>query len=254
MDASPWFAVPLLALAAGIAALAPLGVQVLARGVVFIDLAVAQGAAAAALWAGTTLQAPSALAIRLAAVAGGVVVAALVAALAKRRPAEREALIGLIYVLGAALATLGASADPHGRERFAELLAADVLWADASQVALLGALAIGATLLGRALRGRRWPDALFYPVFAVFASLAVPALGLFIVFAALIVPALWQRNALPAWVAVAVATGAAAAGLAVSWALDRPSGACVAIALGACGVAAAFVPDRRRGPGAEDGR
>ena len=44
-----WFLAPALALLAGLAALAPLGVQVLARGVVFIDLAVAQAAAAAGL-------------------------------------------------------------------------------------------------------------------------------------------------------------------------------------------------------------
>jgi zinc/manganese transport system permease protein len=245
MDAWPWFAMPLLALAAGIAALAPLGVQVVARGVVFIDLAVAQGAAAAALWMATSMHAPTPLAIRLAAVAGGVAVAALVAAFVRRRPAEREALIGLVYVIGAALATLGASADPHGRERLAELLAADILWVDASQVALLGTLAVGVALLGRAMRGRRWPDALFYPTFAVFASLAVPALGLFIVFAALIVPALWQRIGVPWWGAVAAATAAAGTGLAVSWAFDRPSGACVAIGLGACGAAVAFVRDRR---------
>ena len=45
-----WFLAPALALLAGLAALAPLGVQVLARGVVFIDLAVAQAAAAAGLF------------------------------------------------------------------------------------------------------------------------------------------------------------------------------------------------------------
>ena len=45
-----WYALPALALVAGAAALVPLGQQVLQRGVVFIDLAVAQAAAAAALW------------------------------------------------------------------------------------------------------------------------------------------------------------------------------------------------------------
>jgi zinc/manganese transport system permease protein len=244
VDASPWFAVPLLALAAGIAALAPLGVQVLARGVVFIDLAVAQGAAAAALWTATMIDHPPRTTIQAAAAGGGIAVAAVVALLVRRRPDEREALIGLVYVIGAALAVLGARLDPHGRERLAQLLAADVLWADATQAATLGALALVAWLLTAAMRGARWPDAIFYPTFAVVASLSVPALGIFLVFAALIVPALWQRAGLPLWGAALAALGASAAGLATSWAFDWPSGSCVALSLGAFGLAAALCRGR----------
>ena len=51
----PWWLAPLLALGLGLVVLAPLGVQVLKRGVVFIDLAVAQAAAAAALLKGTEI-------------------------------------------------------------------------------------------------------------------------------------------------------------------------------------------------------
>jgi zinc/manganese transport system permease protein len=247
LDASPWFALPLLALAAGIAALAPLGVQVLARGVVFIDLAVAQGAAAAAVWTATMIDHPPRTAIQAAAAGGGIAVAAIVAALVRRRPGEREALIGLVYVIGAALATLGARLDPHGRDRLAQLLAADVLWADAAQVATLGTLALVVWLLAAAMRGARWPDAIFYPTFAVVASLSVPALGLFLVFATLIVPALWQRAGLRLWGAALAALGASAAGLATSWAFDWPSGSCVALALGAFGLAAALCRDRAGG-------
>ena len=54
-----WFLAPALALCFGVLALAPLGAQVLSRGVVFIDLAVAQAAAAAALWAGAWIDHPS---------------------------------------------------------------------------------------------------------------------------------------------------------------------------------------------------
>ena len=249
MDAWPWFATPLLVLAAGIAALAPLGVQVLARGVVFIDLAVAQGAAAAALWTAAMIDHPQRTTVQAAAAAGGIAVAALVAVLVRRRPAQREALIGLVYVVGAALAALGARLDPHGRERLAQLLAADVLWADATQAATLGVLALLAWGIAAAMRGARWPDALFYPTFAVIASLSVPALGLFVVFAALIVPALWHRSGLPPWGATLAALGASCAGLAASWAFDWPSGSCVALALGAFGTSVVLVRDRAAGGG-----
>jgi len=147
--------------------------------------------------------------------------ASVVAWLSHRWPQQREALIGLLYVFGASVALLGAGQDPHGRERLGQLLAADVLWSDGYQVLVLATCALAVTL------SRRWlsRDAVFYPGFALVASLAVPVLGLFVVFAALIAPGLWQR------------------GLLVSWLLDMPSGACVALALSAFGVlSAGFQP------------
>jgi zinc/manganese transport system permease protein len=88
----------------------------------------------------------------------------------------------------------------------------------------------------------RWTDRLFYPAFAVVASLAVPTVGLFIVFAALIAPALRQRAGLSLVRASIAAFAAAALGLAASWILDWPSGSCVALALAVCGVSVALDP------------
>lgn len=246
-EAWPWFVAPVLALVVGVIALAPLGEQVLARGVVFIDLAVAQGAAAAALWIAAWQEHPTIAATQFAAAAGGLATAALVAALVRRRPGEREALIGLLYVAGAALAALGARLDPHGAERLARLLAADLLWADPAQAAGLALAAALSWGCGRATRGR-WPDAVFYPVFALAASLAVPVLGLFLVFAGLIVPALWRRAGVGRGAALLIAVAVAAAGLAVSWIADAPSGACVAIALAGCGLASVLAPQPADSP------
>jgi zinc/manganese transport system permease protein len=231
-----WFLMPVLALVAGLLALAPLGAQVLQRGVVFIDLAVAQAAAAAALWVASVVDHPSLLLSQALAAAGALACAATVAWLARRWPAQREALLGLLYVLGASTALLGARQDPHGRERLQELLAADVLWAGPTQVAVLAACA----LLVTALRHRLARDPVFYGVFALVASLAVPVLGLFVVFAALIVPALWLRTGCAPRGALAIATAACLAGLGASWAWDAPSGACVALALAGTGLAAAL--------------
>ena len=226
-----WFLMPVAALMLGVVALAPLGAQVLARGVVFIDLAVAQAAAAAALWATSFLHHPDWLSMQALAVAGALGCAGTVALLSRRWPEQREALIGLLYVLGASAALLGARQDAHGRERMTELLAADVLWAQGPQVAVLGACALAVGLLGARLQR----DRVFFPVFAVVASLAVPVLGLFLVFATLIAPALWQRaGAAPRWARLG-AVAASGLGLATSWALDAPSGACIALALSAYG-------------------
>lgn len=234
--ADAWFVAPVAALLFGLLALAPLGAQVLARGVVFIDLAVAQAAAAAALWVSVAIDHPSWWVTQALAAAGAMGCAVAVAALARRWPLQREALLGLLYVLGASAALLGAQQDPHGRERLAQLLAADVLWAGGPQVLVLAGCAAAVALLRRAL-GR---DAVFYPVFAAVASLAVPVLGLFVVFAALISPALWQRAGLRASAALALGAAACAAGLAASWFWDAPSGACVAAALSLAGLCSAW--------------
>ncbi|MFN7695404.1 MAG: hypothetical protein ACK5O3_15310 [Burkholderiales bacterium] len=236
-----WFAAPALALALSLFALAPLGAQVLRRGVVFIDLAVAQAAAAAALGIAAFVDHPSWWVTQASSAAGALTAAAVVAGLARRWPAQREALIGLVYVACACAALLAARTDPHGRERMAELLAADVLWASWPQVALLGACALGVAVASRWLAR----DALFFPLFALVASITVPVLGLFLVFATLIAPALW-RQAGAGWVPV-LAGGLLAMGLGLgaSWGLDAPSGACVALALACFGLFSAW---RRQAP------
>ncbi len=242
-----WFLAPVAALLFGVLALAPLGAQVLVRGVVFIDLAVAQAAAAAALWAGALVDHPDWLTTQALAVAGALACAGTVALLSHRWPAQREALIGLLYVLGASVALLGARQDPHGRERMSELLAADVLWARWPQVAVLA----GCAAVVLALGPRLVRDAVFFPLFAVVASLAVPVLGLFLVFATLIAPALWQRAGASRTAAWGGAVAACGVGLAASWAFDAPSGACVALALSACGAGSALRAAAGTGPSRE---
>ena len=234
-----WFLAPALALLAGLAALAPLGVQVLARGVDFIDLPVALAAAAAGLAAGALVDHPAPLTTQAWAAAGALLCAGLVALLARRWPQQREALIGLVYVAGASVAVLAARTDPHGRDRLLELLAADLLWADWPQAAVLAAAAAGMLAVQRLGTGVLGRDRGFYPVFALVASIAVPVLGLFVVFVALIAPALWVRRGLGLGWALTAAAAAGALGLLGSWLWDAPSGACVALALALWGAASA---------------
>lgn len=237
-----WLLPPALALVAGVLALAPLGVRVLQRGVVFIDLAVAQAAAAAALAVTALGDHPSWLATQAAATAGALLAAALVALLSRAWPDHREALIGLVYVACACAALLVARQDAHGAEHLHALLAADVLWSGWPQVLQLAACAAGVALLGRRLDS----DAVFFAAFAVVSSLAVQVLGLFIVFAGLIAPGLWQRTGVRPLPAAALALAAALGGLAASWWLDAPSGPLVALGLALCGAASGLGRPARR--------
>jgi zinc/manganese transport system permease protein len=241
-----WLLAPAAALLAACLVLVPLGTQVLGRGVVFIDLAVAQVAACGALAAGLLIDHPDTWTTAAASAGAALCGAGFVRWLARRRPADREALIGLVYVAGASASVLAASFDPHGRERMAALLAADVLWAGWPAIAVLAGAAVVVMCLawgrGRLLRQDRW----FYPVFALSLSAAVPVLGLYLVFALLIGPAIWARRGMAVHRCLGLAMAACGIGVAASALLDWPSGACVAAALCALGLAAAL-PARRAG-------
>lgn len=231
-----WLLAPGVALLAASLLLAPLGAQVLARGVVFIDLAVAQIAACGVLAVGMAVEHPPLWMTSSSAAVAALLGSALVWWLARRWPAQREALIGLVYVAGASTAVIAAGLDPHGREHLATLLAADVLWAPWAGALLLAAAAI--LVLGIAATGGLRRDAVFYPTFALALSAAVPVLGLYLVFAFLIAPALWSVQGILARYTVLLAAGASALGLGISWALDWPSGACIAAMLCLAGLVA----------------
>jgi zinc/manganese transport system permease protein len=242
MTMQAWLALPLLALLAGLLALSPLGSQVLRRGVVFIDLAVAQAAAAAVIGVHFVLDMESGVLDQLAASAGALMVSLAIAGITRRWPAQREALIGLLYVAGACLAMLGASAHPHGKEKLMQLLAADVLWVNSFSVLALVVCAALMTLM----RQTRWlaNDTAFYVLFALVTSLAVPALGLFLVFSCLIAPALWVERGMRHGAAVLTAWTAAVTGLLLSWWLDTPSGPTIALCLTLWGTLSLFVTPR----------
>ncbi|MGE0798957.1 MAG: metal ABC transporter permease [Lautropia sp.] len=232
-------------LAAGILVLSThvvLGEQVLRRGIVFIDLAIAQVAALGVMIAATLVEDETVAGIAgaVAALAG----AALVSGLARRFPAIREALIGLVYVGGAVLALLWISVHPHeARHQLATMLSGDVLWVTWAGLLPLAAVSVPFLLLHLAGHRSLTIERGFYPWFALLVSMSVPLLGLYLVFATLIVPAL-VRTACPAsgWMAVVgLGTLAYAIGLLGSLGWDLPSGPCVVIALIVLGAAALLV-------------
>lgn len=208
-----------------------LGEQVLQRGIVFIDLAIAQTAALGVMlaeslhWHGFSAW----LATAGFAIAG----AMLVAWLSHRFPERREALIGLLYVTGASLAVVWVSADPHGASRLSALLAGDVLWTTWPSLLPLAAATAG-FLLVAATRDSQWlAGRLFYPLFALMVSLSLPLLGLYLVFTCLIVPALMvpvlgRQGRSRAIVCASVAW---TSGLTISYFADWPTGPTIVLAL-----------------------
>ena len=223
------------ALLAGILVLAshvPLGTQVLQRGIIFIDLAVAQAAATGALLANFLLDHPQGWQTEIAAGAAALAMALALHQMERWLPEIQEAVIGGSFVMLACVAILATSHDSHGAEHIGNLLLGQILWVDTTM--LIG-LAVASALALLAMALFRHPLARFYLPFALAITAAVQAVGVYLVFASLIFPALATlhlqgRRAL----ALALVTGVSgyAVGLAASLWLDLPSGPAVVVALG----------------------
>ena len=230
----PAFLAGLLVLATHV----PLGIQVLKRGIVFIDLAIAQIAGLGVIAADCLGFEPEGWVAQAAAVSAALAGALLLTWTEKHWPETQEALIGVLFALAATGGMLLVANNPHAGEHLRDLLAGQILWVNYAQllpVALLSA-AILAAWFGYAERLGR---AGFYVLFACAVTTSVQLVGVYLVFAGLIIPALAVRT-LPAQrrLAVGYLVGAAAylAGLALSALYDLPSGAVVVWALAGVGV------------------
>lgn len=239
------------ALLAGLLVLAthvPLGMQVLDRGIVFIDLAIAQIAGLGVIAADALGFGAQGLVMQAAAVGAALLGAALLTWTETRVAQQQEALIGVLFVLASCAGILLLAHNPHGGEHLKELLVGQILWINGAQVLALAAVTALVLLAMRAGVLRRFGRFGFYGVFALAVTASVQLVGVFLVFSALIVPALATRalhgTRRMAW---AYALGAAGfgLGLALSAWFDLPSGALIVWALGACGLLVALLAARR---------
>jgi len=225
-------AIVLPALLAGLLVLAthvPLGQEVLRRGIVFVDLAVAQIAALGVVIAGLAGFDAHGWQVQLAAGLAAMAGALLLTWTEKRWPEVQEAQIGVIFVLAASGGLLLLAHHPQGGEHLRDLLTGQILWVSYAQLALPTALT---ALLVAALCWRpAWAGRLgFYAALALAVTLSVQLLGVYLVFASLIVPALGVRH-YPARrrLPLAFLGGAAgyASGLILSLLSDLPAGALI---------------------------
>lgn len=207
----------------------PLGAQVLRRGIVFIDLAIAQIAALGVIIASALEMDPHGWTMQAAAGVAAVLGALLLTWTEKRWPDVQEAQIGVLFVLAATAGLLLVAHNPHGGEHLQDLLAGQILWVSYEQLTMpaIGAVLILALL---ALLRNRLGRLGFYLVFALAVTASVQLVGVYLVFASLIVPSLAvrhypERRKLP--FAYLIGVGGYASGLVLSVVLDLPSGALI---------------------------
>jgi zinc/manganese transport system permease protein len=205
-----------------------LGIQVLARGIVFIDLAIAQVAGFGVIVADALGFEHHGWEVQAAALASAVGGALLLTWTEKRWPEVQEAVIGTVFILAASGALLLLAANPHGAEHLKELLVGQVLWVNWSQLPLVAVVSAAILALWFGARGRLGRTG-FYLLFAAAVTVSVQLVGLYLVFTTLIVPALATHWMSESRLTVCYVLGACGygLGLAVSAVLDLPSGAVI---------------------------
>jgi len=234
-----------------------LGLHIVRREIIFVDLALAQMAAlgtCVAVLLGCNLDSLGAYAWSLGLTLFGAAVFTLTRNTQRRVP--QEALIGIVYVVAAAAGLLLLSRNPEGNEELRRTLVGDVLLVRPVEVGRTFALyvAIGAVhfffrkqflrisfepdrAIHDGLRVRLW-DFLFYGLFGLVVTSFVHIGGVLLVFSYLIVPAVCASflvDSLTARLAVGwmTATVGSLIGLYASFSLDLPTGAAIVCALGA---------------------
>ena len=225
----------------------PLGKQVLSRGIIFIDLAIAQIAGLGVILAQYLGINEHGVGVQVAAAIAALAGAGLLAWTDRRWPEYQEPLIGTLFVLAATGGLLLLANNPQGGEHLKDLLVGQILWVSYAQ--LIPAAVLSAVLLGFMwLRRGRLAGLLFYGLFALAITTSEQLVGVYLVFASLIVPALatagMQGRA--QWIA-AYSIGALgyASGLVLSAVLDLPSGALIVWTLAGVALLAQLVPSIR---------
>jgi zinc/manganese transport system permease protein len=250
-------ALPFLACLLMLGILGYIGIHVLKREVIFIDIALAQIAAAGAIAANVVFHIHGHTLAAHAMALGATLVAAAFFATVRRTVTQipLEAVIGVSYAVSAAGALFLVGVYPGGHVHVQEMLAGSILWATWSDVAWSAVIfaAVGVCFYlfrepfrvisddydGAVERGYNtfaW-DFGFYALVGLVVTAAVRIAGVVVVFSFLIIPATlsavfalgWWRRLLIAWVVGAVCS---ALGLLFAERLDFSVGPAIALFLG----------------------
>ncbi len=243
-----------------------LGMHVLAREVIFVDLSLAQLAALGATVATllTAEEEPGWQAHAMALLFTIVGAAIFAFTRRARKHVSQEAIVGIVYAVASAVTVLVVSHSPHGAEHIKDILVGSLLnttwtnvWQTAAAYVVLGAVQL---VLAKRFIAISWrPDEAeeasryvelwdfgFYVLFGLVITISVQFAGILLVFSYLIVPALITRlflnQLLPrmfaGWGVAIVASGL---GIWASWVWDFPTGAAIVAAFGAVLLLAAII-------------
>lgn len=234
-----------------------LGLHVVERGVIFVDLSLAQVAALGttiAFLAGFDLHGRAAYLFSISFTLIGAAIFALTKGV--KSPVPQEAFIGIVYAVSAALAIVIMDRLPEGAEHIKHILVGNLLAVTPAEVVKMALLYSGVGLLHwfwrkpfllistdqpeavrHGYRIKTW-DFLFYATFGIVVTSSVAIAGVLLVFSFLIIPPVSamlytsriEMRLIFGWVmGIAVSLG----GMVASYKLDTPTGATVICVFGA---------------------
>jgi zinc/manganese transport system permease protein len=229
------------------------GLHVIRRGIIFVDLSLAQVAALGttlAFLVGFELDGTAAYLFSLAFALAGGALFALTRGVEGKVP--QEAIIGIVYAVSSAAAILAVSHSPEGAEHIRYLLVGSILTVTPvivlkTAVVYLAvglfhylvrerflALSFGARA---ALKHRLWWELLFYGTFGIVVTSSVKICGVLLVFIFLVVPSVFAAlvtESIGRRLALGWAFGlvGSALGLILSFVLDTPTGATIVCTFG----------------------
>jgi zinc/manganese transport system permease protein len=242
-----------------------LGIHIVSRGVIFVDLALAQVAAlgtTVALLSGYELNSPEAYFFSL----GFTFIGAAVFAWGRLRDESvpQEAIIGIVYAVSSALAILVLDRAPHGEEAIKAMLVGSILFVTWPQILKMFVIYLAVGILHYLLRKKfllislnpalarqqglwmRFWDFIFYVSFGFVVTSSVHVGGVLLVFSYLVVPAVCAiffvksvgHRLIFGW---GLGFIVSVLGLYASALWDLPTGASVVSVFGLCLIVCAFV-------------
>ncbi len=251
-----------------------LGIHILARGVIFVDLALAQIAALGALLA-ALLDVESKVGVYLFSL-GLTIVGAGVFTYTRsiKGSVPQEAFIGMAYAVASAGAILMADRIAHASDEIKSMLTGSILFVSWEEVGAVAALYAAVGLIHWIFRKRfmlislrpkeaqesgisiRWWDFLFYALFGVVVTSSVQIAGVLLVFSFLIAPAivgslLASRVSSRLMIGWAFGVAASFMGCNISYQIDDPTGPTIVCVFG-LGLVAALIARRALGASRAD--
>lgn len=213
----------------------PLGQRVLQRGIIFLDLAIAQVAGLGLIIAYSFDWQPGGWQVQLIAMTAAIVGVIILNYTDQRWPKIQEALIGSLFVLASSGSILLLATNPHGGEQLKELLVGQILWAGYDQ--LIPAAILYAIILAIWFKFSERTNSLqFYLLFALTITASVQLVGIYLVFASLILPALATRSLKnhAVFLGYIISATGYLLGLVLAALLDLPAGAMIVYSLAFC--------------------
>jgi len=215
----------------------PLGQEVLRRGIIFIDLAIAQVAGLGVIAAHSFGWETHGWEVQVIAISTALIGAMFLYWCERKWEDIEEAIIGVLFILAATAGLLLLANNPQAGEHLKELLVGQILWTNYDSLIPV-VIVYTLVLLGWFTLYQRLGSISFYALFAITVTLSVQLVGVYLVFSSLIIPALATRKIQRhrSWYGIGIGIAGYASGLIVSSLLDLPSGAVIVWCLAFAGI------------------